>query len=124
MLALTSFVVTTASTPTADATSAPSRRTSTLLTLVIPALLARAEKDGKNVYKETAARLLELAGCDQGAFRGVMGGMGREMRAFMEGVIREGGAGGDRSRMGRGGGNEGGEGRGEGPSIELKMDFG
>lgn len=123
VLALTSFVVV-VSTASTDATSAPTRRTSTLLTLVIPALLARAEKDGKTVYQETAARLLELAGCDQGAFRGVVGGMGKEMRGFMEGVIREGGAGGDRSRMGRGGGIEGGEGRGEGPSIELKMDFG
>lgn len=94
------------------------------MTLVIPALLARAQKDGKGVYKETAARLLELAGCDQGAFRGVVAGMGKEMRGFMEGVIREGG-GGYESRGGGGDGIEGGGGRrGEGPSIELRMDFG
>lgn len=93
---------------------------------MVPALLARAEKDGKAVYAETAARLVELAGADQGAFRGVVGGMGTEMRGFMEGVIREGGG----LRKGGGGGGErrdgggGGGGRGEGPRIELRMDFG
>ncbi len=89
---------------------------------MVPALLARAEKDGKAVYAETAARLVELAGADQGAFRGVVGGMGVEMRVFMEGVIREGGGlrkgVGEERRDGDGGG------RGEGPRIELRMDFG
>jgi len=125
--ALTSFVVAGSASPTivdtnTDAPSAPPEKTSALLALVVPALLARAERDGKIVYAETAARLVELAGADQGAFRGVVGGMGTEMRGFMEGVIREGGG------LGKGSGSErrdgGGSGRGEGPRIELRMDFG
>lgn len=128
--ALTSFVVTTtsaspttsASTATTDAPSAPTKQTSTLLTLLIPALLTRAERDGKGVWQETAARLLELAGADQGAFRSVIGRMGVEMRGFMERVIREGGDGSRRAGVANEGGD--GSGRGEGPSIELRMDFG
>lgn len=111
---LTSFV------PTLSAKQIP-----TALTLVIPALLFRAaSSEGKSVYKETAARLLELAGTDQAAFRGVVGQMSAGQRGFMEEVIREGGGG----RNGDGGAGVGegrdGERAGKGPSIALKMDFG
>ncbi|KAI9879672.1 MAG: hypothetical protein M1830_007779 [Pleopsidium flavum] len=114
--ALTSFVA------TLSAEQIP-----TALTLVIPALLSRASSEqGKSVYKETAARLLDLAGTDQAAFRGVVGMMTREQRAFMEEVIREGGGGiGRRGDGGVGGGEarDGEVGRVE-PTIALKMDFG
>ncbi|KAJ4304287.1 hypothetical protein N0V88_001900 [Collariella sp. IMI 366227] len=36
------------------------------MALVLPALLARAWSEGREVYRETSARLLELAGADQG----------------------------------------------------------
>ena len=86
------------------------------LLIIIPALLYRASTQGKDVYQETAARLLSLASTDQGAFRGVIIKMSPEQRSFMEEVIKEGGGG------GRGIDREGGQ-RGE-PSIALKMTFG
>lgn len=94
------------------------------MALVVPTLLARAAneeggegEDGEGaVERETSARLLELAGVDQGAFRGVVGGMSESQRAFMEAVIRAGS-----KTSGRGGGEEENGGR---PTIALKMDFG
>lgn len=86
------------------------------MALLIPALLSRASTEGSAVYRETSARLLELAGVDQSGFRGVVGGLSAEQRAFMEEVIREGG------KRGDGGGEKKVEGRG--PSIALKMNFG
>ncbi|KAL2263736.1 hypothetical protein VTK26DRAFT_5380 [Humicola hyalothermophila] len=95
--------------------------------LVLPALLARAlsegggDGDGANsVYRETSARLLELASADQNAFRAVVAGMSEGQRAFLEEVIKAGRQG--ASAAGRGGGDGGGEVRE--PSIALKMDFG
>lgn len=88
------------------------------MALVLPALLARAlSEGGAEVYRETSARLLELASADQSAFRAVVGGMSEGQRGFLEEVIR----------AGRQGGGGGGVGREEGvrePSIALKMDFG
>lgn len=91
------------------------------MAVVVPTLLARAAgedgetDDGEAVYRETSARLLELAGVDQAAFRGVVGGMSEGQRAFMEEVIRAG------RRTGQ---VEGGKAEGERPTIALKMDFG
>ena len=86
--------------------------------LVVPTLLARASKEGPETYKETAARLLELASADQSAFRGVVSGMTTVQRAFMENIIKAGGAAQERGRdvYRR---DEVGE-----PSIALKMNFG
>jgi hypothetical protein len=94
------------------------------MALVVPTLLARAasgeegggqgDDDEAEVERETSARLLELAGVDQAAFRGVVGGLGEEQRRFMEGVIRAG------SKRGGGRAEEG----GERPTIALKMNFG
>lgn len=91
------------------------------MALVVPTLLARAaaaaeEDDEDEVYRETSARLLELASADQAAFRGVVGGMSEAQRGFMEGVIRSGRSGGGAQQKG-----EGEEGR---PTIALKMNFG
>ncbi|KAI9718905.1 MAG: hypothetical protein M1812_003789 [Candelaria pacifica] len=91
-------------------------KTSTGLALLIPALLSRASTEGHAVYRETSARLLELAGVDQGGFRTVVGSLSAEQRAFMEEVIREG------AKRGDGVGEKRVEGRG--PSIALKMNFG
>lgn len=96
------------------------------MALVVPTLLSRAasedggEKDA--VYRETSARLLELASVDQAAFRGVVAGMSEGQKAFMEEVIRAGrqsAAGAGAGEKGAGAANGGGQ-----PSIALKMDFG
>jgi hypothetical protein len=84
------------------------------MAIVVPALLARASKEGSAAYKEIAVRLLELAAADQNAFRSVAGGLSGEQRSFLEEVIREGGA--KRVVEQRGDSGE--------PSIALKMDFG
>jgi HEAT repeat-containing protein 5 len=91
------------------------------MALVVPTLLARAaaaadEDDEDEVYRETSARLLELASADQAAFRGVVGGMSEAQRGFMEGVIRSGRSGGGQQQKG--------EGEEERPTIALKMNFG
>lgn len=79
-----------------------------------PAARAAGEEDDKDeVYRETSARLLELAGFDQEAFRGVVGGMNESQKGFMEGVIRSGRRVVERRET-----------DGERPTIALKMDFG
>ena len=88
------------------------------MALVMPALLARASSEGSPVYRETSARLLELASADQAAFRGVVWAMDESQRAFMEGVITSG-------RQSGGGGMQRSSNDASGqPSIALKMDFG
>ncbi|KAI9813776.1 MAG: hypothetical protein M1827_003566 [Pycnora praestabilis] len=91
----------------------------TYLSLLLPTMLTRARTSGSAVYRETAARILELAGMDQVAFRSVVGRLGVEQRAFMESVIRDGG-----KRGAEGDGNGEGKMAEERPSIALKMDFG
>lgn len=86
--------------------------------IVIPMLLTRASADGKPIYQETAARLLELAGADQVAFRSVVAKMNPGQKTFMESVIREGGIAG-RKDVGQEEKEESGE-----PSIALKFNFG
>ncbi|KAB5558698.1 armadillo-type protein [Coniochaeta sp. 2T2.1] len=97
----------------------PKDRVPVGMALVVPALLARAASEEEaaeeeQVEKETSARLLELAGVDQVAFRGVVAGMSEEQKGFMEGVIRAGAR--------RGGGKT--EEEGGRPAIALRMDFG
>jgi hypothetical protein len=82
--------------------------------IVIPALLARAATEPKTTA-ETAARLLELAGADQPAFRAVVGGLSVEQRGVMETVLKSGGVGKQTREVGV---------ESEEPSIALRMDFG
>lgn len=98
------------------------------MSVVAPALLSRAATEGGAggsngqdvaVYRETSARLLELASADQNAFRGVVANMNEGQRAFMEEVIRSG-----RQGAGGAGADKGGEANRGQPSIALKMDFG
>lgn len=89
------------------------------MSLVLPTLLSRAngEENPSGVYPETSARLLELAGADQAAFRGVVAGMTEGQRAFMEGVIKAGRA--------RGAGQQkNADGEDKEPTIALRMNFG
>ncbi|KAL8708724.1 MAG: hypothetical protein Q9220_006450 [cf. Caloplaca sp. 1 TL-2023] len=100
-------------------------RAAAAMSVVLPALLFAAHCAGQSSYKDTAARILELArGELLPVFRSLVAGMDGEMRMFMERVIREGGAAGVAGRgSGKGEGDEEGEGGGE-PSIALKLDFG
>ena len=96
--------------------SVESSNVSAALAIITPALLHNASTHGKDLYPETAARLLSLAGVDQGAFRGIVLKMNAEQRSFMEEIIREGGGG--RNNSSRGGGER------EEPTIALKLTFG
>jgi hypothetical protein len=91
-------------------------RTALAMTLVLPTLLSRAASEGRDAYRETSARLLELAAANQSAFRSVVAGLGEGQRAFMEEVIRSGREGDGRAQRA---GDEASQ-----PSIALKMDFG
>ncbi|KAK4044717.1 Pof6 interactor protein 1 [Parachaetomium inaequale] len=88
------------------------------MALVLPALLARALSEGREVYRETSGRLLELASADQGAFMGVVGGMGEGQRGFLEEVIRAGREAGGGGGGGEGGGGGGGAGEGAEYCVE------
>jgi len=71
------------------------------------------------VFKETSARLLELAASDQVGFRTVVGGLTAEQKGFMESVILAG-------RSAKASETEDGDESEEGkePTIALRMDFG
>lgn len=60
------------------------------MALLIPAFLSRASSEGHTIYVETSTRLLDLAGADQAAFRGVVAGMNEAQKAFLEVVVRAG----------------------------------
>ncbi|KAJ4170261.1 hypothetical protein NW754_006401 [Fusarium falciforme] len=87
------------------------------MTVVIPTLMARATAEGDEVYRETSARLLELAAVDQETFRAVVGGMSDGQKAFLEEVIRFG-------RQNTGQADKAASGSSGQPTIALKMDFG
>lgn len=87
--------------------------------IIVPSLLERANREGEVVFKETSARLLELAGADQAAFRGVVGGMTDEQKGFMESVIMAGRKAQVAQLASANEREEGGE-----PTIALRMDFG
>jgi hypothetical protein len=107
-----------AQTLTSSVATLNSQKRPAALAFLIPVLLQRAVVQGGNIYKETASRLLELAGADQYAFRAAVAQMGPEQRAFMEGVLRGGGGIGNAVDQERGDGKEELK-----PSIELRMDF-
>lgn len=105
--ALASFVTT---------LSGPSKAVA--MSVIIPALLSRANKEGSDVYNETSARLLELAASDAASFKGIVANLGEEQKSFMESVITAGrsSGGGQRSPVANGTDKE--------PTIALKMNFG
>jgi HEAT repeat-containing protein 5 len=96
--------------------SVASDHTQIVMAVVAPALLSRASSEGTEAYRETSARLLEMASIDQNAFRGVVAAMSEGQKAFMEEVIKSGRAIAD-------GGKDVANNTGQ-PSIALKMDFG
>jgi len=89
------------------------------MAVVLPTLLERANKEGEATWRETSARLLELAAVDQGAFRAVVANMSSEQKGFMESVIMKGrNAVVDNEKQD---GDDDGDGE---PTIALRMDFG
>jgi hypothetical protein len=89
------------------------------MSVIVPTLLARANSEGEEVYRETSARLLDLAGSDQAAFRGVVAGMTDAQKQFMENVI----VAGRQAGQGQGKAKDG-DGEEREPTIALRMDFG
>ncbi|KAF6830200.1 hypothetical protein CPLU01_07494 [Colletotrichum plurivorum] len=94
----------------------PRDRIPVAMALVLPTCLARASSEGEDVYKDTSARLLELAAADQNAFRTVVASMSDGQKAFLEEVIRWGRQQGTSEQTSTGASGQ--------PSIALKMDFG
>jgi len=76
------------------------------------------QKEKDQLFKETSARLLELAAADQTAFRGVVAGMTAEQKGFMESVILAGRSASQGQKV------ESSDGGNDEPSIALRMDFG
>lgn len=92
------------------------------MSLIVPTLLARANGEGVEerdvVFRETSARLLELAGSDQAAFRSVVGNMTDAQKGFMESVIVAGTQARETGKVPNG------DEEGKEPTIALRMDFG
>ena len=107
----------------------PGPQRSIAMSLVLPTLLKRASGELEaaheeshardSIFRETSARLLELAATDQTAFRGVVAGLTADQKSFMESVILAG-----RTAATAGAKEGDGDGEGREPTIALRMDFG
>jgi len=87
------------------------------LGIVIPTLLKRAAAEGPDVYPDTSARLLEIAGKEQDTFRAIVGAFDTEQRNLVEEVLRAAPQAGQARRQG------GVDAESAQPSIALKMNF-
>lgn len=96
----------------------PTQQTPTAISIVMSALLARAQREGKTVHKETAAHLLELAKTDQVSFRGIVSGLNPEQKGLFEEILRSADVGTSRPRA-----DTGEDGQPAMPSIALRLDF-
>ncbi|KAI8219778.1 Pof6 interactor protein 1 [Colletotrichum sp. SAR 10_86] len=94
----------------------PRDRIPVAMALILPTFLARASSEGEDAYRDTSARLLELAAVDQSAFRTVVANMNDGQKAFLEEVIRWGRQQGSSEQAATSATGQ--------PSIALKMDFG
>lgn len=99
-------------------TKLPEKAKKAAISLILPALLARASLEGSCIYNETSARLLDLAAIDQSSFKFVVGRMNEGQRQFMESVIIAG----RQDQASRNSQKDAGEEKG--PTIALKMNFG
>ncbi|EEP78677.1 conserved hypothetical protein [Uncinocarpus reesii 1704] len=102
-----------------DSATIPASAVPNAMALLIPALLQRAQNDGPDVYKDTAARLLELAQVDQISFRNFASSMEPSLRTLTEDILRSTGSGGSAGRARRDMNDDG----AAAPSITLRMDF-
>ncbi len=100
----------------------PEKQRAAAFGIVVPTLLQCASEEGKGVWKETATRLVEMAGRESVIFRSLMSKVSAEQRDFVEEIIRAGGVG-----PGTGGEENAGPGNMQTglkePSIALRMDF-
>lgn len=101
---------------TSSLTALPRDKTVPAMAILIPALLTRADREGDKIYTETAARLLEVAATNQGAFRAILADMTDDQKALAEEIIRTAGPGKQQRN------NEDDE-KETKPSIALRMDF-
>ena len=92
-------------------------RRATALSIVIPTLLKRAAAEGPDVYPDTSARLLDIAGKEQDTFRAIIGAFDTEQRTLVEEVLRAAPQAGQARRQG------GVDAESAQPSIALKMNF-
>jgi hypothetical protein len=88
------------------------------MSVIMPTLLSRANKEGEALYQETSTRLLELAANDQNAFRAVVGSLNEGQKSFMESVIVAGRKSGPVRNV------ENADSEGREPTIALRMNFG
>lgn len=89
-------------------------KASAAIALILPAQLARAATAGSGAYRDTAARILEMAGGKlQGPFRSAANGLSEEQKSLLQEIIKEGGAGARKVEVQEV----------EAPTIALKMDF-
>ncbi|PYI22599.1 HEAT repeat protein [Aspergillus violaceofuscus CBS 115571] len=95
----------------------------TAMSLVMSALLARADREGPAVYTETSAHLLELAKANQAIFRALVATMQPAQKTLLEDILRSAdatsGAGTKQSRDRAYSDHE----QQNMPSIALRMDF-
>lgn len=96
----------------------------TALSIVVPALLTRAKREGPTIYQETGNLMLELAKADQTMFRTLVASMPAQQKAFVEEVLRSTGIGGAATGKGsRTDGASNADMQQSAPSITLRMDF-
>lgn len=91
----------------------------TATSLVMSALLARAEREGQAVHQESAGHLLELAKADQLTFRTLVANMGADKKSLLEEVLRSAGVGAGAPKASETADNI----PQAAPSIALRMDF-
>ena len=91
----------------------------TKISLVMSALLARVQREGKSVHAESATYLLELAKADQLIFRSLVANMNAEQKSLLEEVLRSADIGAGTSRSGDAEENM----QQAAPTIALRMDF-
>lgn len=91
----------------------------TAASLVMSALLARAQREGQAAHKESAGHLLELAKADQVIFRTLVANMNAEQKSFLEEVLRSAGVGAGAAKAGEAMDSQ----QQAAPSIALRMDF-
>ena len=106
-----------AHTLTSNVATLPSQRSrSAAIAMIMPALLGRAEDLGRDSFKQTAGRLLEMAAAEPLGFRSLVVTLTDEQRSLLEEVLRSGGG------LRKQADENDAEGDAK-PTIELRMDF-
>lgn len=108
---------------TSSLAASPPRAKAAAMSVVVTALLTRAQAEGEAVVgRETSQRVLELAGSDAVAFRAAVGRLDGPLKTLLQGILSSAGGRGRAGDVADEGADEDGD-EGKGPSIELKMNF-